>query len=349
MSQYRIGDILPNPFRDSENYPFNEKKVETLRASFRNTSVWPTIVARIENSHPEIAFGHHRLEAALREYGPDGTIPLNIEDLSDAEMLKMMANENMTEFAAGASVSQETVKQVVKAYAAGRIELEVPDPKSDNRFTRWAPSFLLGDPRRDRAEHPYTTATIAAFLNWYETKVKEALSQLEQIERGTFTATDFHGMTGDQADEAVRAVRHAESRARKSGVDPTTVKAAVAKAVVAASKGKGHEVVRDAGQKELDRLVPALKPASIPLNIAIGIERLIENFFAQGINMPSRVTLPLREVIELIAENRDAEELEGAVGPLADQIANLLTRMANEATRLAATLEGKPVMIGARA
>jgi hypothetical protein len=79
MTTHRIGDVLPNPFRDIENCPFVEAKIETLWASFRNTSVWPTIVARLTDGHPEIAFGHHRLEAARREYGPDGMIPVPIE------------------------------------------------------------------------------------------------------------------------------------------------------------------------------------------------------------------------------------------------------------------------------
>ena len=69
MTTYRIGDIRPNPFRDRDNYPIDEEKVADFQADFRANGIWPVIEARLVDGAPELAYGHHRLEAALREYG----------------------------------------------------------------------------------------------------------------------------------------------------------------------------------------------------------------------------------------------------------------------------------------
>jgi len=84
--------------------------------------------------------------------------------------------------------------------------------------TRYAPSFVIGDDRRPDADHPYDATTVAAFLGWGETKVKEALGALELIERGTFQSPDFYGMTQKQARAAVTGVRQAERHARRLGI-----------------------------------------------------------------------------------------------------------------------------------
>lgn len=332
QKQYRVGDIRPNPFRDIANYPYVEDKIEALRASYRNTSVWPTIVARFRDGAPELAFGHHRVEAARQEFGDDGRIPLNIEDLDDAAMLKMMANENMTEYVAAASVTQETVRQVVLAYGEGRIELETPHDKTSASQLRYAPSFLM-DARRPDAAHPYNAMTVAAFLGWGETKVKEAVGALEEVERGTFQAADFRTMTQKQARAAVVGVRSAVRAAVARGADPEPVKRAAVQAAVAAAKtGAGHEVVR----QDIDRATSQNLPQrdTPPYEIADRIAADIERFWSNGISVQGR-TFSRREVVQLIAANRHAEGVRQYVG----SITRALREMTKTNSDLLALLE----------
>lgn len=80
-----------------------------------------------------------------------------------------MADENMTEWTPSATIEQETIAAVVKAYAAGRIVLAAPSGREDQ--WRHAPSYL---PRSNGAS-PHTVATVAAFLVWPTSKVERAV------------------------------------------------------------------------------------------------------------------------------------------------------------------------------
>ena len=46
MRQVRVKDILPNPFRDMENYPVDEGKITALTESIGRTGWWGNTVAR---------------------------------------------------------------------------------------------------------------------------------------------------------------------------------------------------------------------------------------------------------------------------------------------------------------
>ncbi len=345
QGNYRLADIHPNPFRDIANYPIIEGKIETLRASYRNTSVWPTIVARLRpDGHPEIAFGHHRVEAARREFGKKASIPLNIEPLDDAAMLKMMANENMTEYTAAAAVTQETVRQVVLAFGAGRIELGTVTARRDPAELRYAPHFVRGDGAAGATpSKSYNATTVAAFLGWGETKVKEALAALEETERGTFKPADFRGMTTKQARAAVTSVRSAERAAKSHGLDPKPVKEAARRAAVAAVKAdKGHDAVREEADAAYRRhLPPPTHKAIVPADVAKAIYNDIDNFWRIGIRLNGQGTLNRAEVVRLIAQNRDARELRGVAGPWSEQIADALLEMAKVARSLADALRSE--------
>ena len=86
---FRVAEIRPNPFRDIERYPLEEKKIEALCESIRTTGFWDNLVARIgEDGKPEIAYGHHRLEAVHRVLGDDAKVGLIIRELDNEKMLQ---------------------------------------------------------------------------------------------------------------------------------------------------------------------------------------------------------------------------------------------------------------------
>jgi len=166
-SQVAIQDILPNPFRRIEHYRINEAKIAALQESFRATGMWPIIIGRAASGGKvEIAYGHHRIEAARRTYGLTGKVKIIHQDLSDEQMLKMMANENLEDYGAEFIVTMETVHAAVEAYAAGRITLPEPAYQDKGLEIRFAPSFARHRGSRPPGKRPYTSRSVASFLGW---------------------------------------------------------------------------------------------------------------------------------------------------------------------------------------
>lgn len=215
MSSFALKDVAANPFRHMDRYPIRRDKVQALRESMRSTGFWDNVVARERNGRAEIAYGHHRLVALRDEYPDDHEIELIIRDLSDEDMIRVMARENMEEWGTSAAIEHETVRSVVEAYGDGQIEL--PSAGSEAGRSRFAPSFIIGNRERGLSDRPYNAQTIANFLGWTtpsgeaQDKVKDGLAALEFIERGLLSEADFAGLTTKQAQAVIRQARKAEA------------------------------------------------------------------------------------------------------------------------------------------
>ena len=111
--EIEVKNLVANPYRNIEAYPIDRAKVEQLRNSIKETTFWDNILARPApgNGQYQIAYGHHRLVAIKEELGKDTTIDIPIRELSDEDMLKIMANENMQEWATDWRIIAETVRQ----------------------------------------------------------------------------------------------------------------------------------------------------------------------------------------------------------------------------------------------
>jgi len=161
----KIRDLKPNPYRDMKHYPVDSSKIETLIASIKQTGFWDNILGRKSNDKVEIAYGHHRLIALQKIFKEDDFVDIPIKPLSDANMLKIMANENMDEWKTNPAVIDETVKAAKK--------------------------FLEGHPEEMKKVSPTGPTpgksgfrTIAKFLGWKEFKVKYSLERLGMIGEG---------------------------------------------------------------------------------------------------------------------------------------------------------------------
>lgn len=218
-----IKDIRPNPFRHLERYPIIKEKVETLRRSIRTTGFWNNVIGRQINGAVEIAYGHHRREALKLEFGPDHEVELQISDFSDADMLRIMANENMEEWHHNAAIEHETIRAVVEAFAEGKIELKTMAALGPSK-ARIAPLYatipVAGRDRQDTRKW-YSTKTVSEFLDWERTKVELSLAALELIEQDIATDEQFDGLSGRQAKKLIRGLhetlRAGETAARVSG------------------------------------------------------------------------------------------------------------------------------------
>ena len=158
--QIEVKNLLPNPFRNIETYPIDREKIRQLRNSIRETTFWDNILARPapKDRKFEIAYGHHRLVALKEELGKDATVDIPVRDLSDEDMLRIMANENMEQWGADWRVIVETIKQAKKF-----LENNVTIAKKYGGYKR--EHSALGE------------RVISAFLgkNWPKTKIHRAL------------------------------------------------------------------------------------------------------------------------------------------------------------------------------
>ena len=286
MSQELISlkDIVPNPFRNMERYPIDEAKVKSLVESFDRTGYWGNIVGRRANGKVEFAYGHHRRIAMQRKKMKE--VEVIIREVSDADMLRMMADENMTEWATNSAVEQETIRSVVLAYSDGKIELERPADKVPLSSIRNAPEFstVKKDVFKNLKDipKPYNAESIARFLGWMSgeqvsPRVRNALTVLETAE-AMEAPEEFKEMTeGLSSDKAKDVVKHVESIRRsheKAGASP---KAAITKAIkagkaIAQDMREGKATIREARETAL-KYRPQ-KESKIP-DMAAFTERLI--------------------------------------------------------------------------
>jgi len=266
--QVPLSAIRPNPFRNIERYPYSPVKIEKLRESIRKTGFWDNLLGRrVPDGQGglayEIAYGHHRweamrLEIAERPAGseqPPAEIGLNIRMLSDADMLQIMARENMQEWGTSATIEIETVRAVVSAYAEGKISLPAPET-SNTSAVRHAPSFQLGNGETSPG-YPYTASTIAPFIGWTTDKVKDTLAALEMIEGGVLSDADYADLSTSQAlamTQRARQVRdEARSRVREHEAESEESRQAAAAARAAEEEARREqEAARQRAMEERD-------------------------------------------------------------------------------------------------
>jgi hypothetical protein len=156
-----LSKIKDNPYRNLKRNPIDQNRVDAIEESIDTTEFWTGVYGReLKDGTVEIAFGHHRVEAAkqvgLKE------VSVEIQNFSNGEMLRRMSRENLRGDLPG---SIEVVEAAVKALASGDIVLEVPDAKTRKDAIRYAPSFVPGKASGPSGgPHPYTADTLARYL-----------------------------------------------------------------------------------------------------------------------------------------------------------------------------------------
>lgn len=251
----RIKDILPNPFRDLDEWPTLKDKVEEIKQSYEDTGFWDGyMIARSKGKQYEQAFGHHRLVAARELWGGEHKLTITVDDLSDDQMFKMMAQENSETYGQKFYLAvMQPIASLVKALADSKVKLEEPEPRQRG-YWRLAPSFLVnkdGDPSLS-----YTATSIARYLSWTqgsgrdEAKASErvltALSALELIERKVLKQKDFLPLSTTQAKALVDAVRGRE-RAEQAQIN-ANVKVRQEALDLAAKQGDTNKAKRLEGE-----------------------------------------------------------------------------------------------------
>lgn len=162
--EVKLSEIKPNPFRMLDKYSLDRAKIEKLKASITRTDFWHNVVARQRDGSYELAYGHHRIQAAREVLGQDAVVHVIVRELDDATMLKVMASDNDPAYDLSPAFILETVE------AAKDFVERNPD------------RFPVNVHRKRRDESPLARI-IAELLGWPYTRVKEALAQLRAVER----------------------------------------------------------------------------------------------------------------------------------------------------------------------
>ena len=187
-----LNKIRDNPYRDKKRNPIDQDKVESIAESIDSTkSFWKGVYGReVEGGYVELAFGHHRLDAA--RLAGLAEIPIELEEFSDGDMLMWMARENVQ---GSMPIMMEAISGAVRALAEGKLEIEPLDLKTNADVIRYAPSFIPGKKPSSTTVvlHPYTLKTLVKalggnYIKRSNSKPKDsaiaALARLEAEERG---------------------------------------------------------------------------------------------------------------------------------------------------------------------
>lgn len=222
VKQVSVTSIDANPHRDLETYPWIESKVEALCRSIDAVGLWEGIIVRPVGKRYQLAFGHHRLEAAKRN--GVAKVKVIVRDLSDQQMLEFMGRENGEDYSTDFLVMLNT----------------------------WEGAVKFGDGRRE--------TDVARLLGWTEAKAggKDAMSQIARacanaydlVISGHLDRDDLVGLSAYQAREIVSRARDRiakiEQRGTKLGHTSQQIKSAqtsVAKgAKSVAKKAKAGEL-----------------------------------------------------------------------------------------------------------
>jgi flagellar biosynthesis GTPase FlhF len=231
LKQLALSSLRANPFRDLATFPLREKRVAGLVESINAEGFWEGVLARPVRRGYEIAFGHHRVEAARKALGEHARVPIIVRDIDNEQMLRLMLRENSSENgrdfwsgfvepvrAAVLGFRDGTVKALVKQGEASR-----PDMHRDAAGKH--PFQISRGPQS--ATVPYNAWSISSTLNNLEEKggvpkgVHLALEVLALLDEGHVSVRAIEGFAFEDVRKMVTEKRaqvrkrHAEIEARR--------------------------------------------------------------------------------------------------------------------------------------
>ena len=210
---WKLSDVVPNPFRDLNMFPLQQRRIEKLMGVFKATGYDENILGRVRDGKLQLAYGHHRLQA-LKNLGVIEA-EFIVQELSDAAMLEKMSTDNDTAFSHGMRTVLENVRAAVLGFASGKIARPEIDKHTDPKYLRYAPSFIAGLKNPPKDSVPYTRKSVGIATGmllkdghhgWKaDTQVQGALDALELVELGLWTIEQcLHEIEGKEDPEVAR-------------------------------------------------------------------------------------------------------------------------------------------------
>jgi hypothetical protein len=194
MKRVKLAQLEPNRFRNFAQYPLNADRMAALEESMRATGLWEgQITAReADGEKYEIAFGHHRWQAAIRVFGDEYEVYITVAYLSDDDMLKRMARENKEEFGHSAEQDIELVRAALEGHVSGALHL--PKNAGGQAYENVDPSDYVAIDKR-RKILPLSREAICEYLGLPNIgRVATALAILKNIREGAITENAVRGL-----------------------------------------------------------------------------------------------------------------------------------------------------------
>lgn len=261
LKKVKLNQLLPNPYRHFHRYPINEDKVEALIESIGATGFWgETVIARPRGPKCEIAFGHHRIEAARRALGDRAEVQISVRKLSDTQMFEMMCRENNEMYAnVTADMDIETVAAGIEGFARGKIELPEPKPAGQRRTGNGLTPAQFGIGMYDGSSHMFTKEGLRKLIGMPHGRFSEALRALKLIAQNMMDAESYQGLKPDDAAALSRSVANVEKKAgkaaaKKAGKD-------IAKGIKSdrkirgSGKHAGREIAKKVEQRAIEKVL----------------------------------------------------------------------------------------------
>jgi hypothetical protein len=205
----KLKDIRKSPFRDFNIFPIDEKRVDSLVGSIEKAVFWSGLLARpIKGTGMvELAFGHHRLEAARKVYGEDHEIDLTVAELNDDQMIIILSKENDPAYNC-------SLRAIDNSVSEARKRLRAQPDKARALLNEGAPSF-----KRMRIQSPL----IAKYLELPPNRVKESCERLDLIEKGLVNPAALYLMPSSAAADlfmkSVKGMNFDEQLTRATGIE----------------------------------------------------------------------------------------------------------------------------------
>lgn len=322
----QLKDLNPNPYKKQIQGGFIDPVVvEQIRESAEKTSFWEQWVVReTGKGQYELAFGHHRLEAAKQLYGSSYEVSVQVEEYTDEQMLIAMADEN-----AGSAESVEAQADVV------RISREYLKAHPEACKTIFDVQCVENEnPAKGRPHEHGSEKCIAAFLgetNWSHDKVGRLVAIADKLDAalledvvsethpertaaiGITSAVEIAKLDKPAQAVVVKAIKEAHKDLKtfqKTELQERTKKDLPRSAVKDMSTHIPAAIVREAVKKAVD-LPPAQQATAAVQHIKQKVQQRKE--YAIAASLPESEQVVARMVSQLFnfPANREMQELIG--------------------------------------
>lgn len=309
-----VDSIDHNPFRNTGSYPFVGRKIEALQRSIDDVGLWEGIIARMNGDRYELAFGHHRFEAARRSNMT--VIPLIIRDLTDEQMLGFMGRENMEDYNADFLAMLETWE------AAWKWEVTTRDVTSPQAIEV---ARLLGwdIPRSDRPELQQMNRTAEACNAARKLIVDKHIDRADLVELTVNEAREICG----RAQANIERIEKAGKALGTPAAHTAAAKKAVGKSVKTTARDSRDGVV---AQKDLRGQVDvnAYKHANASKTKDTPLFAIFGNSLANSLNKMLQTDKTHEKLLEVISAIPQvvSEDDKGVVRRLSFELYELADR-----------------------
>ena len=253
-----LKDLGPNPFKKFINEgKLDKEKIELLKESINKDGFWDNVLCRKKNDKYELAYGHHRIEAAKQILGENYEADIPCKDLSDESMLRILGNENTV---ANQSL---TIYQIDQVKITQKFLAEHPQISSG-----WKSGQDKG-----HGQKPDDAVSISKFLgekNWSKSKVADLLRLaqklhpkiLKDLRNVADSGGEYSGLSVSHGIEISRLPEHKDQLqaykiAKKHDLSKEQTKAVVSK-IKAENEIKVPEIKKAAKQKTIEDVLSDL-------------------------------------------------------------------------------------------